>query len=94
MEETKPADDPAHADIGIVCALKLEVDPFLDRCDRLRKYTGGDFTFRGGLCGADYEIRVAIVESGTGVARARRATRRCWMPIRPAGCSRWALPAA
>ncbi len=69
-----PAADPAHADIGIVCALKLEITPYLDRCDRVRKYTGGDFTFRGGLTGPDYDIRVAMVEAGTGPERAARAT--------------------
>ncbi|MCA9024728.1 MAG: 5'-methylthioadenosine nucleosidase [Planctomycetaceae bacterium] len=74
MNEASPAADPAHADIGIVCALKLEIAPLLDRCDRVRKYTGGDFVFRGGLTGEDYDIRVVTVESGTGQERARRAT--------------------
>jgi adenosylhomocysteine nucleosidase len=63
--------DLAHADIALVCALPIEISPFLDRCDKLRKYTGGDFTFRGGRLG---EIRVVIVECGMGYARARRAT--------------------
>ncbi len=69
-----PVADPAHADIGIVCALKLEITPYLDRCDRIRKYTGGDFTFRGGLTGPDYDMRVVTVEAGTGPGRASRAT--------------------
>jgi len=63
--------DSSHADIGIVCALRIELAAFLDRCDRVKKYTGGEFVFRGGRCG---EIRVAVVESGIGFARARRAT--------------------
>jgi adenosylhomocysteine nucleosidase len=66
-----PPGDPAHADIGIVCALPLEMAPFLDRCQRVRKYVGSDFSFRGGKYDG---IRVAVVESGTGFARARRAT--------------------
>ena len=40
--------DLAHADVAIVCAPRIELKPFLDRCDRLRKYTGGKFVFRGG----------------------------------------------
>jgi adenosylhomocysteine nucleosidase len=68
-EQAEP--DSAHADIGIVAALPMELAPFLDRCDRVRKYTGGNFTFRGGRLG---DIRVAVVEGGVGFARARRAT--------------------
>jgi adenosylhomocysteine nucleosidase len=65
------ADDKAHADIGIVCALPIELAPFLDRCTRLRTYSGGDFRFRGGLYDG---IRIAVVQSGLGFARAREAT--------------------
>ncbi len=65
------AADFAHADIGIVCALPIELGAFLDRCQKVKKYTGGDFTFRGGLYDG---IRIAVVESGMGFARARRAT--------------------
>lgn len=74
MTDAPPAADTAHADIGIVCALKLELAEYVDRCDRVRKYTGGDFTFRGGFTGPDWDIRVVIVEVGTGAERARRAT--------------------
>jgi len=63
--------DMAHADIGLVSALKIELAPFLQRCLAPKKYTGGEFTFRGGRYD---EARVAIVESGPGFARARRAT--------------------
>jgi adenosylhomocysteine nucleosidase len=63
--------DAAHADIGIVCALPIEMAGFLARCERVRKYSGSDFTFRGGRYDG---IRVAVVESGAGFARARRAT--------------------
>lgn len=63
--------DHSHADVGIVCALPIEMGAFLDRCDRVRKYTGGDFVFRGGRYD---DVRVAVVESGVGFARARRAT--------------------
>lgn len=64
--------DLAHAEIGIVCALKIELSAFLDRCERVKKYSGGEFTFRGGIYDG---VRVAVVESGLGYARARRATR-------------------
>lgn len=63
--------DTAHCDIGIVCALRLELAPFLDRCEKVKKYTGGAFTFRGGVCNG---LRIAIVESGAGRIRARKAT--------------------
>ncbi len=63
--------DLAHADIGIVAALPIELAAFVDRCDKVRKYTGGEFVFRGGRYD---EAKIAIVESGMGFARARRAT--------------------
>ncbi|HUG93591.1 MAG TPA: 5'-methylthioadenosine nucleosidase [Planctomycetaceae bacterium] len=66
-----PASDAAHADVGIVCALARELAPLLDRCEKVRKYTGGQFVFRGGRYD---QVRVAVVESGMGFARARRAT--------------------
>lgn len=69
--DTAAERDTAHCDIGLVCALPLEVAPFLERCDRVKKYTGGAFTFRGGLLG---DLRIAVVESGTGLTRARKAT--------------------
>jgi len=63
--------DRAHADVAVVCALPIELAPFLARCERVRKYVGGPFVFRGG----SYDgVRVAVVESGVGFARARRAT--------------------
>lgn len=64
-------DDLAHADVALVCALPREVGPFLDRCEKVRKYSGGEFTFRGGRY---KDIRIATVECGIGFARARRAT--------------------
>lgn len=63
--------DAARADIGLVCALPLELAEFLSRCQRVKKYSGGSFTFCGGLYDG---IRIAVVESGTGQARATRAT--------------------
>ncbi len=70
-EETASPNDTAHADIGIVCALAIELGAFLERCNRVKKYKGGEFVFRGGRYD---EIRIAIVETGLGFARARRAT--------------------
>lgn len=63
--------DNAHADIGIVCALPMEIADLLARCSRVHKYTGGDFVFQGGKYDG---IRIAFVECGVGYARARRAT--------------------
>lgn len=65
------SDDKAHADVGIVSALPLEMDLFLDRCERVKQYKGGNFVFRGGRYDG---IRVAVVESGLGFAAARKAT--------------------
>lgn len=72
MPDPSPASaDLSHADIGIVCALPIELSAFLERCHHVKKYTGGDFQFRGGFYDG---IRIAVVESGMGFARARRAT--------------------
>ena len=68
--DTEPPPDFTHADVGFVHATGMELAPFLDRCDRVKKYTGGDFTFRGGLFG---QIRIALAESGMGPKPARRA---------------------
>ena len=66
--ETSASDQSTRADIGLVCALPLELSTFLGRCSKVKTYTGGRFTFRGGFY---QNIRVAIVESGMGRARAR-----------------------
>ena len=71
MNTPPHTDDLAHADIGIVYATPIELAPFFDRCERVRKYTGGDFTFRGGRYGS---IRIAAVQCGMGQATARKAT--------------------
>lgn len=65
-------DDLSKADIGIVCALPMEVTEFLSRCQRVRTYHGEDFVFRGGMYDG---IRIVVVEAGTGRSRAIRATR-------------------
>jgi adenosylhomocysteine nucleosidase len=64
-------EDKAHADIGLACALAIEIEPLLKRCEKVRKYTGGKFVFRGGRYD---DIRLAVVQSGMGFAKARRAT--------------------
>lgn len=69
-DPSKPAADLAHADIGIVCALPIELGAFWECCQKVKKYSGGDFVFRGGFYDG---IRVAAVEAGMGFARARRA---------------------
>lgn len=64
--------DVIHADIGIVCAVPMELSQFLGRCERPRSYTDAGFTFRGGVYDG---IRIAVVESGVGMVKAERATR-------------------
>jgi len=66
-----PPEDPSHADIGIVCALPIEMSTFLKRCERVRKYVGANFVFRGGRYDG---IRVVVVTARTGFARGRHAT--------------------
>lgn len=68
--DTEPPPDFTHADIGFVHATSMELAPFLDRCEHVRKYVGGDFTFRGGRFD---QIRVAFAQSGMGPQPARRA---------------------
>ncbi len=63
--------DLAHADIGLVAALPIEVAAFMDRCDRVKKYKGNGLVFRGGKYD---QIKIACVEGGMGFARARTAT--------------------
>lgn len=61
----------ARAQIGLVAALHMEVAPFLERCLPLRRYSGGEFVFRGVMYD---DTRIAVVESGPGPKRAERAT--------------------
>ena len=70
-EDNATGPDFVSADIGIVHATAMEMAPFFARCDRVRKYLGGNLTFRGGLLG---DIRVALVQCGLGPEKARRAT--------------------
>ncbi len=65
-------DDYSRADIGLVCAMSMELNHFFDRCEKVRTLSGGGFRFRGGRLNG---IRVAAVESGPGPERAARATR-------------------
>jgi adenosylhomocysteine nucleosidase len=74
---TVPADNSTNAptsasraDVGLVCALPLELAPLWTRCASVRKYTGGDFTFRGGRLRG---LRLVGVEAGAGLSRAARA---------------------
>ena len=71
MANAEQRPDFTHAHVGIVHATAMEVEPFLGRCDRVRKYTGGDLTFRGGLLG---DIRIAFAQSGMGPKAAKRGT--------------------
>ncbi|HLJ10586.1 MAG TPA: 5'-methylthioadenosine nucleosidase [Planctomycetaceae bacterium] len=70
-DAAEPHPDLAHADVGIVHATAMELAPFVDRCERVRKYVGGDLVFRGGLF---KNIRIALAQSGMGTKPARRAT--------------------
>lgn len=67
----QPEEDTSRADVGLVCALSMELNHFFDRCERVRSLSGGRFRFRGGRLNG---IRVAGVESGAGPKLAERAT--------------------
>ena len=69
---TNSETDNTRADIGIVSALPIELGQFMDRCERVKHYKGGYFTFRGGRYDG---IRIVVAESGMGYARARKATK-------------------
>jgi adenosylhomocysteine nucleosidase len=71
MTLPEAAADTIHADVGIVYATAIELQALFDRCDRIRKYIGGKFTFRGARLG---EIRIAGVQCGMGPEQARNAT--------------------
>ncbi|SFI63315.1 phosphorylase family protein [Planctomicrobium piriforme] len=62
---------PVEPVIGIVCALHIEVAPFLSAIEQLRTQSGNGFRFRG--CRWDGN-QICVVEGGTGLARARQAT--------------------
>lgn len=76
-----PAEDVSRADVGLVCALAMELNHFFDRCERIRTLQGAGFRLRGGRLKS---IRVAAVESGPGAQKAARATRALLDGHRPA----------
>ncbi|MGC1276358.1 MAG: 5'-methylthioadenosine nucleosidase [Planctomycetaceae bacterium] len=75
------AEDHSRADVGLVCALSMELNHFFDRCEKVRAMSGGGFRFRGGRLAG---VRVAAVESGPDPAKAARATRALLDGHRPA----------
>ena len=71
ISEQESGTDRVSADIGIVCTHQEEIQPFLKRLDRKRKYMDQGVLFRGGFL--DETIRVAVVEAGPGFAVHRTA---------------------
>ncbi|MCA8993600.1 MAG: 5'-methylthioadenosine nucleosidase [Planctomycetaceae bacterium] len=67
----KQAAGESTCDVGIVCALKIEISPFLDMADHVNKVRGGDFVFYGVKLG---DRRIAIVETGAGKTPATKGT--------------------
>lgn len=64
--------DRSTAHVGVVCTHALEVQPFISRLDRRRRYSDDGLRFSGGFLGTS--VRVAVVESGSGFAAHRKAT--------------------
>jgi len=73
-ESRTPPLSPPETDepiLGIVCALHLEIAPFLRRTLQFKHQSGNGFTFRG--CRLE-ETRLCVVEGGAGMNRAEQAT--------------------
>lgn len=68
VERNEP--DNARADVAVVAALPLEIDPLLARCERVRKTVSRGVNVHGGWLEGR---RLAVVEMGTGLKRVRRA---------------------
>jgi adenosylhomocysteine nucleosidase len=73
--------DPSRADVGLVCALAMELNHFFDRCEKLRTLQADGFRLRGGRL---KDIRVAAAEAGAGPKKAARATEALLAGHRPA----------
>lgn len=86
MSEPQPPLAIADAEWGLVCALKIEINPLLSRLENARSIKGGAFTFRGGKM---HGKKLAIVEAGAGAKRAERATHA----LIDAHAPRWLLSA-
>src|SRR5689334_1048585 len=83
---TPAAPPPAPADVGIVAALPIEVDPLILRMANVRKYKGPRHkVIEGELSGK----LVALILVGTGRDAARRGTRLLLDGHRP----RWVIAA-
>ncbi len=61
----------SQATIGIVCALHLEVVPLLDKIHATRTHAGNGLKFHDCSLG---DVRIVVVEGGTGHKRATQAT--------------------
>lgn len=68
---SSPGPSEHGCEVGIVCALHIEIAPFLERAQHVKKVRGGEFTFYGVRLG---EQRIAIVETGVGSKLARQGT--------------------
>lgn len=63
--------DKAHAEIAVVCALALELEPLIAHCERVRRTIGQGFVVHGGWL---HGRRVAFLEAGNRTRDVRRAT--------------------
>ena len=70
-QSRRPEEASSTCDVGLVCALNIEISPFLERGSKIHKVRGGDFTFYGVRLGGK---RIAIVETGAGKVPARKGT--------------------
>jgi adenosylhomocysteine nucleosidase len=75
------APPPGPADIGIVAALPIEVEPLLERFQNVRKYAGPRHKIVEGECAGKL---VTLIVTGTGRKAARRGTQLLLDGHRPA----------
>ncbi|MCA8998459.1 MAG: 5'-methylthioadenosine nucleosidase [Planctomycetaceae bacterium] len=76
--------DPKLPSIGIVCALNIEIQPFLDRCLLFKTDKGNGFKYHG----CEFrDQRICVAEGGAGMSRARQVTQGIIDAFQP----RWIL---
>ncbi|MEZ6122701.1 MAG: hypothetical protein R3C49_05930 [Planctomycetaceae bacterium] len=70
--EPESSIDRRSADVAIVCSHHTELRPLIRKLDRQKNYVEDGAVFRGGF--VEENLRVAIVEAGSGFARHRHLT--------------------
>jgi len=72
QSSSEESPDLAHADVGIVSAIPMELNPFIGQLEKRRSYSGGKFKFIGGTY--EDKVKIVVVQQAVGFAKARTAT--------------------